>query len=468
MTSRPGRNEEQAVGGPLGTFLQLSPDAVLAVDAHGRIRAANALAGELFGYDLAELTGLQVEQLMPRRFRAAHAGHREGYAGTPRHRRMGAGLDLWARRKDGSEFPADISLAPLPQAGGGLVVAAVRDMTQRRREQAAQAQLAAIVTSSRDAIFSMTGEGVITSWNPRAERLLGYPADEIAGRPASVILPWERRREFATTVKRALSGDPVEPFETRCTRRDGSVMEAEVTLSAVRDRAGRSAGIAVMLRDLTERRLAEEDAARARQHEQQLLVMGDRERIARDLHDRVIQRIFAAGLTLQGTVAMAGTAAAGRIEDVVGELDAVIKEIRDTIFALAHEQPGAGSLRAEIVSLANSAAGQLGHQPGIDLQGPVDTAVSDKVAGHLLAVLREALANVARHARARATHISLQVTDRDLVLCVDDDGVGMGRATRRSGLANLSQRAQVLDGSFTIGQPPGGGTRLEWRVPLRA
>jgi len=345
MTSRQP-HDQQAITGPLDAYLRLSPDAVLAVDARGRIRAANMLAGELFGYDQAELTGLTVEQLIPERFHAAHAAHRAAYGQAPRHRRMGAGLDLWGRRKDGSE------------------------------------------------------------------------------------------------------------------------VEVEATLSAVRDRAGRLAGIAVVLRDLTERRLAENEAARARQREQQLLILGDRERIARDLHDRVIQRIFAAGLTLEGTVAMARPVVADRIQAVVGELDAAIAEIQQTIFALEHERPAAG-LRAEILNLVTGAAAQLGHQPAISIEGPIETVVSDEAAGHLLAVLREALTNVARHAHARATSIDLAAGDSELVLRVNDDGVGMGDTTRRSGLANLRKRAQALGGSFTISQPPGGGTRLEWRVPLR-
>jgi PAS domain S-box-containing protein len=104
MTSRQP-HDQQAITGPLDAYLHLSPDAVLAVDARGRIRAANMLAGELFEYDQAELTGLTVEQLIPERFHAAHAAHRAAYGQAPRHRRMGAGLDLWSRRKDGSEFP---------------------------------------------------------------------------------------------------------------------------------------------------------------------------------------------------------------------------------------------------------------------------------------------------------------------------------------------------------------------------
>jgi PAS domain S-box-containing protein len=466
MTSRPRRDENDTIAGPLDAYLHLSPDAVLAVDARGRIRAGNALAGELFGYDQAELTGLTVEQLMPQRFHAVHAAHREAYGQAPWHRRMGAGLDLWGRRKDGSEFPVDVSLAPLPGPDGHLVVAAVRDMTRRRREQAAEAQLAAIITSSQDAIFSMTSDGAIAWWNPGAEELLGYRADEVTGHAADLIVPEERRREFVTAVKRAHDGDHVERFETWCARADGGQVEVEATLAAVRDRGGRLAGIAVVLRDLTERRQAGNEAARARRREEQLLVMGDRERIARDLHDRVIQRIVAAGLTLQGTVAMARPPAAERIQAVVGELDAVIAEIRQTIFAVEHEHPSAG-LRAEILHLVNGAAAQLGHQPAISLQGPIDTAVSDEAASHLLAMLREALTNVARHAPAHTTSIDLVASGSELILRVSDDGAGMRDTTRRSGLANLRQRAQALGGSFTSSQPSDGGTTLEWRVPLR-
>jgi signal transduction histidine kinase len=245
-------------------------------------------------------------------------------------------------------------------------------------------------------------------------------------------------------------------------------VEVEATLAALRDHAGRPAGISVVLRDLTERRLAELEAARVRQREQDMLVRGDRERIARDLHDRVIQRIFAAGLTLQGTVTITVPPVAERIETVIAELDAAIQEIRQTIFALDHGPVAARSLRREILDLAASAAGQLGHQPIVNLRGPIDGVVTGEVADHLLAVLRETLANVSRHAHARATHIDLAACDSELVLQVSDDGVGMSGATRSSGLANLRQRAHALGGSFAIGQPPAGGTRLEWCVPVRA
>lgn len=465
MTSRRSQYEPQTLSGPLEAYLQVSPDAMLAVDAHGRIRAANLLAGELFGYERAELAGLTIEDLVPERFRVAHAAQRHVYGQAPRYRRMGAGLDLWGRRKDGSEFPIDVSLAP--QEGGRLVVAAVRDMTQRHREQAAAAQLATIITSSDDAIFSVTAQGTIASWNPGAEKLLRYPAAEVSGQPAALLLPRERSREFTTAMKRALSGDHVERFETWCACRDGNEVEVEATLAPLRDHAGQPAGVSVVLRDITERHLAELEAARARQHQQEMLVISDRERIARDLHDRVIQRIFAAGLTLQGTVAMTGSAAADRIDTVITELDAAIGEIRQTIFALEHGPVTAGSLRREVLDLAASTAGQLGHQASVDLRGPIDSVVTGEVADQLLAVLREALANVARHAHARATHIGLAASDSELVLQVSDDGVGISGATRSSGLANLRQRAHALGGSFAIGQPPAGGTRLRWRVPLR-
>jgi PAS domain S-box-containing protein len=222
MTSRSPQNRSQALRGQLDAYLKLSPDAVLALDTDGRIRAANRLAGELFRYDPADLTRLTIEQLVPERFRVAHIVQREAYRQAPRARRMGAALGLRGRRKDGSEFPIDVSLQPLPDEGGHLVVAAIRDMTQRQREQAAAAQLAAIINSSADAIFSMTAEGMITSWNPGAGKLLGYTAQEVTGRRPDLFLPEERGREFATAMKRALGGDHVERFETRCVRRDGS------------------------------------------------------------------------------------------------------------------------------------------------------------------------------------------------------------------------------------------------------
>jgi PAS domain S-box-containing protein len=451
----------------LETILQLSPDGAIAVDGDGRIRAANRQVTELFGYDADELIGTDLETLIPERFRGAHVGHRTGYAAAPRARRMGAGLDLWGRRKDGSEFPVDISLAPVAAPSGPMVIAAVRDMTERRQEQAAQAHLAAIIESTDDAVIATTAEGEITSWNPGAERLLGYPAAEVLGRPVSMLVPDDEADDLAHARARVLAGERLEPFETVRRRKDGSTVEMEVTLSAVHDRHGALLGISGVLRDITERRRVQAELARAQREHERFAMLADRERIARDLHDLVIQRIFAAGMELQSILHQVEKEVVGsRVNEVMDELDATIAEIRTTIFDL--EQPRLGhGLRDQVLDAASAAARSLGFSPQVRFEGPVDSAVSESITEQVLTVVREALSNVARHAQAKSASVTVTVDDAGLALEVVDDGVGMAGATRTSGLRNLRRRAEDRGGSLEIGDGPGGvGTRLCWQVPL--
>jgi signal transduction histidine kinase len=201
-----------------------------------------------------------------------------------------------------------------------------------------------------------------------------------------------------------------------------------------------------------------------------LALIEDRERIAADLHDTVIQRLFATGLALQGTVrAIASPDAAARVEAAVGDLNETIREIRSTIFALqAPRTPGRG-LRAEILGLATEAGASLRFEPHIQLDGPLDAAVDDEVATQLLSVLREGLSNVVRHAKANRVDVSVAVADGRVHAEILDDGVGPGDAMRAGGrgLANLSRRAEALGGQMTIAARPGGrGTQLTWQVPL--
>jgi signal transduction histidine kinase len=203
-----------------------------------------------------------------------------------------------------------------------------------------------------------------------------------------------------------------------------------------------------------------------------LTLIEDRERIAADLHDTVIQRLFATGLALQGTVkAIPSPDAAARVVAAVGDLDETIRQIRSTIFALQSPRvPGRG-LRAEILSLATEAAASLRFEPHVQLDGPVDAAVDDEVATNLLIVLREALSNVVRHARASRVEITVAVADSYVQAEIHDNGTGPGTGWRvgGKGLANLSHRAESLGGYMQLTSgPEGKGTLLIWRVPLTA
>jgi signal transduction histidine kinase len=206
----------------------------------------------------------------------------------------------------------------------------------------------------------------------------------------------------------------------------------------------------------------------ARLHE--LAVLEDRERIARDLHDTVIQRLFATGLSLQGAARLAvRPEVTERIERAVDDLDDTVRHIRTAIFGLESARSSTASLRQRLLTLAGEAAGPLGFEPRIRFDGPLDSVVDDDVAVELLATLREAMTNVARHARARSADVSVAVDEFDVVLTVADDGVGPPTEPRRGGrgLENLRARAERLGGQFELRAGAKGGAVLVWRSPLK-
>ena len=594
----------------LATFLSLMPDAAVAVGANGTIVAMNARTEVFFGYKSEELEGRPIEILVPERFRHAHRSDRAGYSAAPHARPMGAGLDLYARRKDGTEFPVDISLAPIGDADTPLVVAAVRDITERKEAQAAEAQLAAIVESSSDGIFSISHRGVITTWNPGAETLFGLGRAAVLGHHISTFFPddpvLEELLAAAQVSQHSRSQDTRWPTAT------GELVDVAVSVSALA--IGNERGFSVLARDATARKAAEAEVARharwqaataeirldllsdgslessltlvckwavelmearsavlvlydrpdgrarvaaeagrpadlsalggldelpglvagaiahgstetgrldllpqlqalaypiafpgasqrtgallitadegrggppgqeeilqslaasallafelsaVRSERDRLLISADRERIARDLHDLVIQRLFGAGLRLQGALSLIDSEpAAARVTSTVNDLDTTIKEIREAIFAL-ESAPGAG-LQAKVKETASSAAEALGFNPSIAFRGQPTRDISLQVQIEATAVVREALSNVARHARASEVDVVVTVHD-ELTISVTDNGVGMGEPERFSGIANARARAELLGGCLQVGPGPDAGTCFEWRVPL--
>jgi signal transduction histidine kinase len=197
-----------------------------------------------------------------------------------------------------------------------------------------------------------------------------------------------------------------------------------------------------------------------------LALLEDRDRIARDLHDLVIQRLFAIGLQLQGASRLVvRPQVLERLQSAVTELDATIRDIRATIFELQH-RPGQSSLRADLRQLTTSYASTLGFAPVVQFAGPVDSAVDDDLQVHLLAVLRETLSNVARHAKASSVQVEVLVDDEAVVVRVADDGVGIPAQVTESGLRNMRTRAQSQGGTVSMRNREPHGTEVEWRVPL--
>jgi signal transduction histidine kinase len=202
----------------------------------------------------------------------------------------------------------------------------------------------------------------------------------------------------------------------------------------------------------------------------ELATLEDRERIARDLHDTVIQRLFAVGLGLQATLRLVDDpAVTKRLMTAVDDLDITVRDIRAAIFELHSARLPGTSVRQEVIELSVEASRGLGYDPVIRFDGPIDTAVTDSLADELLAVVREALSNVAKHARATAAEIAIDVHDSTLCVRIVDNGVGYDIADRRGqGIENLTARAARLGGGFEITGTDGvgHGTTVTWWVPL--
>ncbi|HAM03459.1 MAG TPA: hypothetical protein DCQ30_14725 [Acidimicrobiaceae bacterium] len=637
-TAGEGPAPAQAPTEQVEAVLRLMPDAAVVVDGVGTIVAANQQAERIFRFPDGGMAGAAVESLVPVRLRARHVRHRSAFFARPGQRPMGAGLELWAIRRDGSEFPVDISLTPLQVGERQLTMASIRDITAQRAEWESEARLAAIVASSDDAMISMDLGGALVSWNPGAERLLGHRAEDVVGRPFWRLVPSDLRPQMEERMARVRSGLRVPNNDTRRVRADGTQVDVAESISLVTDVSGEPVGFATVLRDITERRRAElelrhllaesqrrerwitamsevrlalfsgteteawldlitrrvgelidadgvlvalpsenepdtltvaavrgetsldvgstmsievslagqvfqsgqsivsedlhndspapapllsgvrigpivlapmtssagptgvlivtrtpgrapfepEDVrlvesfaqqaglgievARAELERSQFALISDRERIARDLHDHVIQRLFAVGMSLQAAAnSIADQPVLERIEESVEELDATIRDVRSTIFSLELQatEHVEKSARSRILDAASLAAPALGFQPRLQFDGPIDTRLPEEVVPDVLAVVREALSNTARHAAATTVQVRVRVEGDQLVIEVIDDGQGAEGRTRSSGLANLRARAEGRGGSMSIGSGRNGkGTAIDWRVPI--
>lgn len=468
-------------------LLDAIADGLLVCDSAGTIVALNRRIVEISGHRASDLIGQSVELLVPASSRDQHERHRAGFArsGSPT-RPMGTGQDTRLLTKGGSTVPVDIALSPLTIDSRSFVVAAIRDATARIRKE--QSLLA--VTAVTDAILKgwpardihlLVCEQAVEFANAslafvavRDEDGVDYVVEAAAG-PGGTGLQglvlrdrfWdganeiETRRIVAGTFKHLRQSvdrplGPIAVFPLPEGQRLGFLVIAregdqpaigEESLDAL-DTFASQAGLAFAYG----RRL------------RALAVAGDRDRIARDLHDLIIQRLFGAGLSLQVAAQIFGDPdLSHRLQEVMASLDAAIAELRRSIFDLERkDRPGfAERVRTAVEEVL--ADQQIESRVRVEDASPPPH--EDKVA-HLLATLREALTNTRRHASASNVEVTVAI-GTDLILRVRDDGTGIrDDAVMGHGLSNMAKRAWQLGGDLEVTNSCRGGLQLEWRVPL--
>jgi PAS domain S-box-containing protein len=268
------------------SILEAIPDALAAVNRQGIIVQVNAQTEAMFGYTRDELIGQKIEILVPERQRPVHDQHREQFHARPKIRRMGSGLDLYGRRRDGSEFPVEISLSPVSIGDTTVVLSAIRDISDRKKiEQElrhandelerrksrelreSQNRLGLIMDSSQDAIIGKNLDGIITHWNKGAQQMYGYSPQEAIGQHISMLCPKDRPDEIPLIMEKIRRGEQVSYFESVRATKDGRRLDVSVSVSPIHDTDGNVVGASAIARNITAQKKVEDQLRQSQKME---------------------------------------------------------------------------------------------------------------------------------------------------------------------------------------------------------
>lgn len=443
-----------------------APDGVLLVDAGGRIAFANRQTEVLFGFAPSELIGKTIEFLVPERFRGRHIQHQAAFHARPSTRAMGSGLELTALRKDGTELPVEISLSPLPTADGMYVTAIVRDVSERKlledERRRSDERYRLLAEQAQDIIYRLRlvpAPPRIEYVGPAATRLTGFtPEDHYADPDLFLRMTDPAHRALLELLMSEPDAAP-NPFMTQVHRRDGMVIWLEHQFSIIRGDDRLPIAIEGIARDTSARVLLEAERQRLRSETE---LHADRERIARDLHDGVMQALYGVGLSLMHLKArVAEPEVAAEVEEAVRALGGVISDIRAFVMNLpvegAHDEI-ARQLRSLVEE--RQASGQ-----SVTLDIDVDLPELDEDRRNaILQIAREALSNARRHSSATHVRVSLRKHEQGVLLEVSDDGGGFDTTADvgrdHMGLWNMRTRAVQLGAEFEVRSAPGAGTTV--------
>lgn len=228
-------------------------DGIITINEQGIVESFNYAAEQIFGYSADEVIGNNVNMLMPEPYHGQHDGYLHNYATTGNKKIIGMGREVTGRRKNGTTFPMDLAVSEMKIGEVRMFTGIVRDIAERKKVERMQAQFSAIIESSTDAVMSKSLEGVVTSWNPAAEKMFGYSENEMIGQPMAVIIPKELANEELLILEKIRHGEYIEHFETKRRRKNGDLLPISLTISPIKDKAGAIIGASNIARDVSDR-----------------------------------------------------------------------------------------------------------------------------------------------------------------------------------------------------------------------
>lgn len=453
-------------------------DAIISVDEAQNIVLYNRAAEKIFGWPAAEIRGQPLSRLLPERFRPGHADHVKRFGATGvTSRRMSGSSVVYGLRANGEEFPVDASISQVDTPEGKLYTVILRDVTERVEAEQEQARLAArlsgLLESAMDGIITVDAGQRIILYNRAAEKIFGWSAVQVMGRPLDMLMPKRYRggharqvRQFGETgvTSRRMGGTTV----IHGLRANGEEFPMDASISQLDTPDGKL--YTVILRDVTERVRAQQElasfAAEASGIREQ-----EKTRIARELHDELAQSLTALKMDTKWLRerGSADPEAQAKLGEMLAMLDAAVtatRRIAADLRPLVLDDLGLLPAIEWLVLNFSQRSGvscRLEADEALELREPYATAV--------FRIIQESLANVAKHAQARQVVVRVAREGAELVLAVEDDGVGFRMADPRKpqslGLVGLRERAHLLRGEVAVSSQPGAGTRVEARIPVQ-